>query len=361
MSSRLAKTQSRATLTLPRYGIRGEGGTEGVASGGLTNELEIMRGDVVQVLVDTSVADREKLQESGVQGGSLKYVFSTSVTEVTQRERQGVDVTFHDGRKESFDLVVGADGQNSRTRKMVFGEDVSREAFKELRSQVAYFNVPRAESDGTLARLFFAPQSRAILVRNGGRPQTQIYLFSQKDMEKTTASYKKPMAEQKAVWTETFRGAGWETQRFLEGMQTAGDFYAHQIAQVKLPALYKQRVVVIGDAGYCPSVMTGKGTTSAFIGAYVLAGELSRHADVDVALSSYDEVMKEPVRLAQTITGTMSLPSSSLAVWAIRSALWAVSSLRIDKLVMKWMPEQKDEKGLGLWPLPEYPELNLAE
>ncbi|KAL5422020.1 hypothetical protein PMIN07_008027 [Paraphaeosphaeria minitans] len=348
--------------SLARYGIRGDSGTEGVHSGGVTNELEIMRGDMVKVIVDASIADRKKLEESGGRGGGLKYVFGTSVKGVVQKEGEGVDVTFQDGREESFDLVVGADGQNSRTRKMVFGDEVSRESFKELGSQVAYFNVPRAETDGTLARMFFAAQSRAILVRNGGRPQTQVYLFSQENMEKTKASYGKPVAEQKAVWEETFTGAGWQTERFLEGMQTADDFYAHQLAQVKLPALYKGRVVLIGDAGYCPSVMTGKGTTSAFIGAYVLAGELARQApNVDAALGSYNEVMKEPVKLAQIISGNVSLPSSSLAVWCIRNGLWAASSLGIDKLVMRLMPEQKDEKELGGWPLPEYPELNLAE
>lgn len=314
------------------------------------------------MLVDASVAARKKLEESGVRRGGLKYVFGTSVKALVQKEREGVDVTFHDGSEERFDLVVGADGQNSRTRNMTFGEEVSRESFKELGSQVAYFNVPRGQSDGTLARVFFAAKSRAILVRNGGRPQTQIYLFSQNNMEKTKESYGKSVPEQKAVWKETFTGAGWETDRFLEGMQTADDFYAHQLAQVKLPALYTGRVALIGDAGYCPSVMTGKGTTSAFIGAYILAGELARQkSDVDVALSAYNEAMKEPVELAQVISGNVTLPSSSLAVWFIRNGLWAVSSLRIDKLFMKLVPEKKEKTGLEAWPLPEYPELNLAE
>ncbi|KAK7183380.1 oxidoreductase [Paraphaeosphaeria sporulosa] len=348
--------------SLARFGIRGDSGTEGLQSGGFTNDLEIMRGDMVKVIVDASVADRKKLEESGVRGGGLRYVFGMNVKGFVQREAEGVDVTFQDGREENFDLVVGADGQNSRTRKMAFGDEVSREAFKELGSQVAYFTVPRTESDSTLARIFFAARSRAILLRNGGRPQTQVYLFSQANMEKTKASYGKSVAEQKAVWKETFTGAGWQTERFLEGMQTADDFYAHQLAQVKLPALYKERIVLVGDAGYCPSVMTGKGTTSAFIGAYVLAGELARQkSNLDAALKSYNEIMKEPVDRAQVISGNVSLPSSSLAVWFIRNGLWAASSLRIDKLLMRLMPQQTDEKELRAWPLPEYPELNLAE
>jgi 2-polyprenyl-6-methoxyphenol hydroxylase-like FAD-dependent oxidoreductase len=342
--------------------VKGDEGTEGIKSGGLTNEVEVMRGDMVRVIVDASEAERKKLEESGIQQGGLKYEFGRSVRGLVQRGGEGVDVTFEDGREERFDLVVGADGQNSRTRKMAFGEEVNGEAFRELGSQVAYFNVPRTESDGTLARLFFAPRSRAIMARNGGRPQTQIYMFSQDNMEKIRDSYGTSVAEQKAVWAETFKGAGWQTDRFLEGMQTANDFYAHQLAQVKLPALYKGRVVLIGDAGYCPSVLTGKGTTSAFIGAYVLAGELARQtSSVDTALESYNTIMKEPVELAQVINSNMTLPSSSLAVWFIRNGLWAASSLKIDKLVMKLMPGKKEKTGLEAWALPEYPELKLAE
>jgi 2-polyprenyl-6-methoxyphenol hydroxylase-like FAD-dependent oxidoreductase len=317
---------------------------------------------MVRVIVDASMAERKKLEKTGMQQGGLKYGFGTSVRGLAQRGGGGVDVTFEDGREERFDLVVGADGQNSRTRKMAFGEEVSHEAFKELGSQVAYFNVPSSEGDGTLARMFFAARSRAIMVRNGGRPQTQIYMFSQDNMDKIKKSYGTSVTEQKAVWTETFNGAGWQTDRFLEGMQTANDFYAHQLAQVKLPALYAGRVVLIGDAGYCPSVITGKGTTSAFIGAYVLAGELARQtSSVDAALKSYNEVMKEPVELAQVIASNMTLPSSSLAVWVIRNGLWAASSLKIDKLVMKLMPGKKEKTSLEAWTLPEYPELKLAE
>ena len=61
--------------------------------------------------------------------------------------------------------------------------------------------------------------------------------------------------------------AGWEADRFLDGMKGTQDFYAHELAQIKLPCLYKGRVTFIGDAAHCPSFLTGMGTTSSLLGA----------------------------------------------------------------------------------------------
>ncbi len=89
------------------------------------------------------------------------------------------------------------------------------------------------------------------------------------------------------MWNGLFKGLGWESERILTDMQSSDDFYMTRIAQVKLDAWSKGNVVLVGDAAYCPSVMTGMGTTSSLVGAYVLAGELTRHGDnVSKALES---------------------------------------------------------------------------
>lgn len=55
------------------------------------------------------------------------------------------------------------------------------------------------------------------------------------------------------------------------------------------------RVALLGDAAYCPSPNTGMGTTSALVGAYVLAGEIKKHCDgshkddLANALKAYEE------------------------------------------------------------------------
>src|SRR5581483_8034728 len=47
--------------------------------------------------------------------------FNTTVTHITQKEHS-VEITFNSGKKDSFDLVVGADGVHSAIRTKVFGK-----------------------------------------------------------------------------------------------------------------------------------------------------------------------------------------------------------------------------------------------
>ena len=74
---------------------------------GYIAEIEILRGDLSQVLYDDT--------RDGVE-----YVFGDRIAELTQ-DADGVDVAFAGGDRRRFDLVIGADGLHSALRAMVFG------------------------------------------------------------------------------------------------------------------------------------------------------------------------------------------------------------------------------------------------
>jgi 2-polyprenyl-6-methoxyphenol hydroxylase-like FAD-dependent oxidoreductase len=62
------------------------------------------------------------------------------------------------------------------------------------------------------------------------------------------------------------------------------------------------RVVLVGDAGYCASPMSGQGTSLALIGAYVLAGELAAASGTyQAAFRQYEEEMRPFVMLNQEL------------------------------------------------------------
>ena len=335
---------------------------------GFTNEFEFMRGDMVNMFVDATKKERAKAEEKGVGNGGLSYEFGKTVTALhPSKEKEGVDVQFSDSQTKHYDLVIAADGQGSRTRRLAFGESTSAASFKSLGIHAAFYNIPRLPTEDNLARIYVGPDNRTTMTRTGNRPQTQIYHFllnsAPEQATRMKATHKLPLSEQKAVWSEIYQHAGWEIPRFLAGLEKADDFYACEIAQVKMPhqVLHHGSVVLLGDAGYCPSAFTGMGTTLSLIGAYVLAGELAQKgSSVDAALVRYDEVMRQPVeqcqKLAPGVQGKI-LPTSPLGIWVMNNLLWTASFFKIDWVIGRICGLLPDTSPV--WALPEYPELKL--
>lgn len=86
------------------------------------------------------------------------------------------------------------------------------------------------------------------------------------------------MDAEKEAMANIYQGAGWQSDEIVEAMKKAPDFYCERLGLVKLAPWSRGRVTLVGDAAYCPTVLTGIGTTSAMVGAYILAGEIERHA-----------------------------------------------------------------------------------
>lgn len=344
-----------------RFGVNDSG--KGEQS--FTSEFEIMRGDLVDVLYQGSLDAEDKARQGGSCKGSLKYEFGKYATSIEQEEKSTtVSVQFSDGSSGVYDLVVGADGQSSRTRRMIFETEglSSKDMFKEVGLYVAYFLIPKSESDKKQKKAYvcITEGSKLLSMRTGCPAGTQVCFGIMGDVQDLEAVQGKPVAEQKAAWRKKFEGSGWEVDRFLEGMDHTDDFYMQVVGQVKMEKWSKGRVALVGDAGYCPSPITGLGTTASLVGAYVLAGELARHGDdVAAALEAYGETLKPFVTNAQKLApGAPGLlyPKSWWGVKLLYTFISGVSILQLDKLFTFLTPTQT-----AGWQIPEYPELNLDE
>lgn len=337
-------------------------GTNDTGSGpqGFSSEFEIMRGDLVDVLYRESLA-RAKDTANGAE--VLRYEFGKYAKEIAQHG-DGVHVEFSDGTSGEFDLVVGADGYSSRTRRMVLGADVSSAAFHSLGVYNVFFNAPinpAVEEDVFVAKMCHFPGKRFLATRTNNKPYTQVIFSTMAPSPALIEAVPKgvqAIEAQKAAWEECFRGAGWRSEEALDNMKTTDDFYTHVSGQVKLDKWHKGRVVLLGDAGYCPSPNTGMGTTTALVGCYILAGELMRHGkDIGAALEGYDRLLRPFVGEAQTLPPGMPrlmFYDTNWGIWMLHLILGALTWLRVDKLLYRILPEQN-----GDWKLPEYPELDL--
>jgi 2-polyprenyl-6-methoxyphenol hydroxylase-like FAD-dependent oxidoreductase len=316
----------------------------------LTSEYEIMRGDLVRVLYE---ATHDK----------VNYVFGKTVERFEQNDH-GVTAYFSDGLSDMFDLLIGADGQGSRIRKAILPAD-ALDPYRRLGVHIAYWFIPRIATDDTIMRAYFASGGRMIFRRSHSPTETQVYFFLRDDQNEASSIHRASVKEQKEFWTRKFRSAGWQTGRFLEGLETTDNFYCQEVVQVRCETWHKaadggNRVVLLGDAAYCPSPFSGLGTTAAFVGAYVLAGEISKHrGDLPEALAQYEKVMRPFITEIQNVnprTWKLSMPRSELGVSILYFILRLVSFLRLPTLLSRFSRENK-----GGWKLPEYPSLAPAK
>jgi len=248
---------------------------------GFTAEVEILRDHLARILY-------EKTRDGA------EYIFGDCITAL--REHDGtITASFAKGGARDFDLVIAADGIRSRTRSIVFGDEPQ---IRDLGAYMVYYTIPRMTSDKPWWYWYNAPGRRTVQMRpdNVGTTRVLLSFMSQpRGYEKLGAD------EQKKILRRVFHGAGWETPRVLAALDEAPNVYFDSVGQVLAPQWSRGRVALVGDAGYCPSPISGMGTSVALVGAYVLAGEIAKHNDHREAFASYERIMRPYVRQAQDL------------------------------------------------------------
>ncbi|KAK1973815.1 hypothetical protein LZ30DRAFT_609787 [Colletotrichum cereale] len=323
--------------------------TSGKGVQGFTTDHEIMRGDFCQIVYDAI-------------RGRAKYVFGKTVHSFEHRG-ESVQVLFSDGEKEEFDLLVGADGQWSHTRNTMLGPGAPNPVTF-LGAYIAYFTAPLRQQEGEeyRATVYIAPNKRVLFTRRHRPDRIQAYMISQVRSERMQKARKNDVDEEKAALAEVFRGAGWKAEQMLQWMEASDDFYCERLSTVKMASWSDGRVALLGDAAYCPSAATGMGTTSAVVGAYVLAGEIGKHCGgrsgtsqaMPSALHGYEQKFRPFMEQVQDGVAPESgywtkLPASPVGIAILNFLLGLAAFFRLDAFAN--LVSSEDVKG---WSLPEY-------
>lgn len=236
-------------------------------------EVEILRGDLVGILMKS------------IQG--VPCLFNQSIESITQND-DGVIVHFKDGKTENYDLVIGADGIHSATRRAVFAKDEYQ--LLNLGAYISVFTIPNYLNLSHTEVLCEANQ-KLVSITNDDDPKTAGAGFMFRSSH--VLNNIRDKNEQMQFLRESFQDFGWEMQRLLELMTNSPDFYFDSITQVKMDSWSKGRVVLLGDAGYCASPLSGQGNNLALVGAYILAGELkAAKGNHQQAFHRYQELLR---------------------------------------------------------------------
>lgn len=258
-----------------------------LSSGSLdSDDIEILREDLVDLVHEKN--------------DGIEYLFNDSITAIRQEADgvagEGVTVEFEHAAPRRFDLVVGADGLHSNTRKLVFGPEsqyvnhlgtylgvFSQENYLGLDKWQTWFN------DGVTGGAVMTVRDNAEL---------RIYLgFGSEPID---YDYR-DVQTQKQLIADNVTGFGWEVPGFIERMWKAEDFYFDAMAQIKMDTWSDGRVTLVGDAAHCAAPTSGQGTSLALIGAYVLALELGRTDDHALAFARYEKRMRPFVEVNQAL------------------------------------------------------------
>lgn len=105
--------------------------------------------------------------------------------------------------------------------------------------------------------------------------------------------------EKRAIVKDLFKGISWIIPDILKELNEELKIYFDSASQIKMTQWSKGRVVLIGDACACMSLLAGQGSSFAMAGAYILSDSLSRSANISGAFKTYEEKLKPVISSKQ--------------------------------------------------------------
>lgn len=313
----------------------------------MTTEWEIMRGDLVRILYDAT---------KDLDG--VKYVFNRYVKNFTQDEGSPsgkVHVTFSDDSQDQYDILIGADGVGSATRKTMLGPSFPDSSY-DTGVHASLFTAPAQEGDTNDWNICLIPGGKVLMTRKDSPDNIRVYFLNRGGCGALDQA--KTLPEQKAALAEIFADTNdWHTQRFLRALDDpmSDDLYCQHQRQIRLPegTWGRGRVVLVGDSAYC-TTLGGVGVTGALIGGYVLAGEIYKQWEaskrtpgsfsVEHAAREYERRMRPLIADHQVGFSWMYrllTPKNRLEIWIIHAIIGLITLFQVDKLLFNVLRDEE--------------------
>jgi 2-polyprenyl-6-methoxyphenol hydroxylase-like FAD-dependent oxidoreductase len=255
-----------------------------------SRDVEIARGDLAEILQEASL-------------DSAEVLFNDAIRSIVQ-DSGGVDVTFENAPPRRFDMVVGADGLHSGVRRLVFGPE--RNFVRHAGLYVATLPLSRAfDGLGRDITMFNAP-ARSATIHPARSQSLGAFIFWRKPVP---GFDHRDTEQHRRIVQETYHTDGWHVPALLEEMRSTSDLYFDAVSRVQMDRWNDGRVVLVGDAASCVSLL-GDGSTLAMIGAHSLAGALAHHTG-DPAMA-FQEFESRHRRLVEARQRWMALGASLL-------------------------------------------------
>ncbi|MTD57852.1 FAD-dependent monooxygenase [Amycolatopsis pithecellobii] len=240
---------------------------------GKGDEVEVPRTDLAGVLYE---AAREHAE----------FLFDDTITALDQDEH-GVDVTFEHAPPRRFDLLIGADGVHSTVRRLAFGPE--RKFVRPAGLFVA--TMPLGEPpEHPHDLLVSSTPGRLVSIHPSRGDALVAFVFRSSIVD---FDHRNPV-QHKQIVTDAYADLGWRVPELLARVADTTDLYFDAVSVVDLPSWSTGRVVLLGDAASCVSLL-GDGSSFAIAGAHTLATALADGG----GLARYETVHRARVRPKQ--------------------------------------------------------------
>ncbi len=189
-----------------------------------------------------------------------------------------VNVTFTDGSTGTYDIVIAADGINSKVRNLIFGE--SKPNYVGLSVWRYAFKRP---ADLETGYMYFGKKSKLGII-----PMTEstCYMFVVTAEGENPVISEDLMIEKLKGYMSAFPVA--MVQELIPQVTDAKLVNYRWMETLKIPApWYKGRVVVLGDAAHATIPQLGSGAALAIEDAVVLVEELQKESDIQKVFENY--------------------------------------------------------------------------
>lgn len=267
---------------------------------------------------------------SGDGGEPVEVRFATTPVEIADPGGD-VQVLLDDAAtgaryREGFDLVVGADGLRSGVRRMVFGPH--EDCMTSSNAMICAFQLPeQVPSFAATDSVISARAGRAVWVFGlADRAPTVLLTYRTDDVAGQFAV--PPVQRLRAVFSGMDDPA---VRHALDALEQAPEFLFDSVHQVRMPRWSTGRVVLLGDAAWCPNLYSGMGATSALLGGAELGRALREDLDdLEAALAAWESRLRPFIskhqriaRLKQQMFVPSSRPAEALRSVVLRLAVTA--------------------------------------
>ena len=247
-----------------------------------SEDIELFRDDLAKILLE----ETEK---------HVEYCFGGEIASLRENDA-GIAAHLVSGERRMVDLVVGADGLRSGVRRLAFGPDDVH--VRPLGIYAGVYTAPNRIALQDWQIVFRAPDRGAIVYPTRDNSELRVALyFATRDAGPAAHD----TAAQRRALKAHLEDIGGPIGTMIKELDRAEDLYADGMAQVRMDTWSRGRVALVGDAAFCPSPLTGQGTSLALVGAYALARELAGSVGHEAALARYEKRLRPFVVANQDI------------------------------------------------------------